>query len=192
VTARGESFPAVQEVVSHLAELTAANRFPRSGGGAGRGQSHDVVFFGTAPSLPAELDAARAKAHELRWPRTGPSRPRTPFSGGTASWWRRSTTGARSAAPDVRGSRSRRRGVRGGPLVGCGGRLRIWRRDGHVTVGDTGSGPAHVRSICAPQPPRRARPRRVRSRRLVPKATATIKEKPAAGQDDLFGSNEDQ
>lgn len=43
-----------------------------------------------------------------------------------------------------------RRGVRGGQVVGCGGRLRIWRRDGHVTVGETGSGPAHVRSICAP------------------------------------------
>jgi hypothetical protein len=39
VTARGESFPAVQEVVSNLAELTASNRFPRSGGGAGRGQT---------------------------------------------------------------------------------------------------------------------------------------------------------
>jgi hypothetical protein len=38
----------------------------------------------------------------------------------------------------------------GGQVLGCGGRLRIWRRDGHVTVGETGSGPAHVRSICAP------------------------------------------
>jgi len=37
----------------------------------------------------------------------------------------------------------------------AGGRVRgqveDWRRDGHVTVGETGSGPAHVRSICAPQ-----------------------------------------
>jgi hypothetical protein len=28
------------------------------------------------------------------------------------------------------------------------GRERIWRRDGHVTVGKTGSNSAHVRSIC--------------------------------------------
>jgi len=32
------------------------------------------------------------------------------------------------------------------------GREQIWRRDGHVTVGKTGSDSAYVRSICAPQP----------------------------------------
>ena len=37
MTARGESFPVAQGVVSHLAELTASNRFLRSGGGAGLG-----------------------------------------------------------------------------------------------------------------------------------------------------------
>ena len=31
-----------------------------------RGQTPDEVFFGTAPNLPVELDAARAKARELR------------------------------------------------------------------------------------------------------------------------------
>jgi hypothetical protein len=45
-------------------------------------------------------------------------------------------------------------GVGGRPWR-VGGRVRgqveDLRRDGHVTVGETGSGPAHVRSICAPQ-----------------------------------------
>jgi transposase InsO family protein len=31
-----------------------------------RGQTPDEVFFGTAPNLPVELDAARAKARQLR------------------------------------------------------------------------------------------------------------------------------
>ena len=31
-----------------------------------RGQTPDEVFFGTAPNLSRELDAARAKARELR------------------------------------------------------------------------------------------------------------------------------
>jgi hypothetical protein len=45
-----------------------------------------------------------------------------------------------------------RPGVRGGQVVGCGGSLRIWCRNGHLTIGETGSGPAHVRSICALTP----------------------------------------
>jgi transposase InsO family protein len=31
-----------------------------------RGQTPDEVFFGTAPNLPVELDAARARARQLR------------------------------------------------------------------------------------------------------------------------------
>jgi len=38
-------------------------KMPRA---AFRGLTPDEVFFGTAPNLSAELDAARAKARELR------------------------------------------------------------------------------------------------------------------------------
>jgi hypothetical protein len=43
----------------------------------------------------------------------------------------------------------------GGRPCGQGGRARgrsrIWGRDSHITVGETGSDPAYVRSICAQQ-----------------------------------------
>src|SRR6267142_503537 len=61
-----ENVNAAIERVRTLVAFFVAEHNTKMPPAAFRGQTPDEVFFGTAPNLSAELDAARAQARELR------------------------------------------------------------------------------------------------------------------------------